>query len=174
MSAASPVAGGYRKLGLAAALVVLLLDQVMKYVVVQILELPYRPNDPVVLAPFFSLTFTKKFGVSMGFLSADTDLGRWLLGAMLALMSAFVTWWLWRDRNRDDAVALGLILGGALGNIGDRVRLGYVVDYDDFHIGAWRPFLIFNLADAAITIGVLILLARALLLREKAASTETN
>ncbi len=81
---------------------------------------------------------------------------------------------LWRERNRDDAFALGLILGGALGNIADRVRLGYVVDYADFHIGGYRPFLIFNLADACITIGVLILLARALLLREKAASKETN
>jgi signal peptidase II len=99
---------------------------------------------------------------------------RWLLTAVLAGISGFVTWWLWRERNRDDAFALGLILGGALGNIVDRVRLGYVVDYADLHIGEWRPFLIFNLADAAITIGVLILLARALLLREKAASTEIN
>lgn len=164
----------YRKLGLIAAAVVLLLDQLMKYVVVHGLELPFRPNDPVVLTPFFSLTFTKNFGVSMGFLHADTDLGRWLLVAVLALISGFVTWWLWRERNRDDAFALGLILGGALGNIIDRARLGYVVDYADFHIGEWRPFLIFNLADGAITVGVLILLARALLLREKAASTEIN
>ena len=69
--------------------------------------------------------------------------------------------------------ALGLVLGGAIGNIVDRVRLGYVVDYADLHFGEWRPFLIFNLADAAITIGVLILLARALLLRDKGAKTET-
>jgi signal peptidase II len=66
------------------------------------------------------------------------------------------------------------VLGGAIGNIIDRMRFGYVVDYADLHIGSWRPFLIFNLADAAITIGVLILLARALLLREKAAAKESR
>jgi signal peptidase II len=67
-----------------------------------------------------------------------------------------------------------LVLGGALGNIIDRVRLGFVVDFADLHFGEWRPFLIFNLADAAITIGVLILLARALLLREKDANSESH
>jgi len=167
-------ARNHRLLGLAAAIVVILLDQVMKYVVTHGLDLSNPLNEAVRLTPFFSLTWAQNFGVSMGFLQADTQLMRWLLVAMLGAISVGVVWWLWRERNRDDAFALGLILGGALGNIADRVRLGYVVDYADFHIGAWRPFLIFNLADACITIGVLILLARALLLREKAASKETN
>ena len=72
-----------------------------------------------------------------------------------------------RERNRQDLLALGLILGGALGNIVDRVRFGYVVDYADLHFGDFRPFLVFNVADAAITIGVLILLIRALLVKDK-------
>ena len=72
-----------------------------------------------------------------------------------------------RETNRTDLFALGLVLGGALGNIVDRVRLGYVVDYADLHFGDWSPFLVFNIADAAISIGVLILLARALLVRDK-------
>ncbi len=173
MSATAPI-GLHRKLGLAAALVVLALDQALKYVVTHILELSHPLADPIRLTPFFSLTWTQNYGVSMGFLQADTVLMRWLLVVLLAGISGFVSWWLWRERNRDDAFALGLILGGAIGNIIDRARLGYVVDYADFHIGAWRPFLIFNLADAAITIGVLILLARALLLREKTASKETS
>ena len=59
------------------------------------------------------------------------------------------------------------MLGGALGNILDRVRLGFVVDYADLHFGGFQPFLVFNVADAAITIGVLILLLRALLVRDK-------
>ena len=59
------------------------------------------------------------------------------------------------------------VLGGALGNILDRIRLGHVVDFADLHFGEWRPFLVFNVADAAITIGVLILLVRALLIRDK-------
>jgi signal peptidase II len=62
---------------------------------------------------------------------------------------------------------LGAILGGALGNIVDRVRFGYVVDFADLHFGDWRPFLVFNVADAAITLGVLVLLVRALLMRDK-------
>ena len=65
---------------------------------------------------------------------------------------------------------LGLVLGGALGNILDRIRFGYVVDFADLHFGDWRPFLVFNVADAAITIGVLILLVRALLIRDKPAN----
>lgn len=60
-----------------------------------------------------------------------------------------------------------MILGGALGNIVDRMRLGYVIDYADLHFGDWRPFLIFNLADAAITIGVLLLLAQMLFFSKK-------
>jgi signal peptidase II len=60
-----------------------------------------------------------------------------------------------------------MILGGALGNIIDRVRFGYVVDFADLHFGAFRPFMIFNVADACITLGVLLLVARALLFGEK-------
>jgi len=66
------------------------------------------------------------------------------------------------------------VLGGALGNIIDRVRFGYVVDFADLHFGEWRPFLVFNVADAAITIGVLVLLARALLVRDRPAPVEKS
>ena len=173
MSEAASV-GFHRRLGLAVAFVVLTLDQALKYFVTDVLELAHPLTQPIRLAPFFALTWTQNYGVSMGFLQADTVLMRWLLVLLLVGISGFVSIWLWRERNRDDALALGLILGGAIGNIIDRARLGYVIDYADFHIGEWRPFLIFNLADAAITIGVLILLARALLLREKAASKEIN
>ena len=69
-----------------------------------------------------------------------------------------------------DSLPLGLILGGALGNIVDRVRFGVVIDYADLHFGEFRPFLVFNLADAAISIGVVIILARSLYLREKRGS----
>ncbi|MCE3590604.1 signal peptidase II, partial [Escherichia coli] len=73
-----------------------------------------------------------------------------------------------------DQIALGAILGGALGNIVDRVRLGYVVDFADLHFGEWRPFLVFNVADAAITLGVLVLLVRALLMRDKRDAVSEN
>ena len=82
--------------------------------------------------------------------------------------------WIRKEENRFDVAGLGLVLGGALGNITDRVRFGHVVDFIDFHIGGFRPFLVFNLADAAITIGVVLLLIRALFAREDAAKTETD
>ncbi len=69
-------------------------------------------------------------------------------------------------------ILLGLVLGGALGNILDRARFGYVVDFADLHFGDWRPFLVFNVADAAITVGVLVLLIRAFLTREPKAVAE--
>jgi signal peptidase II len=72
-----------------------------------------------------------------------------------------------RERHPVDQIALGMVLGGALGNILDRIRFGYVVDFADLHFGDWRPFLVFNVADAAITVGVLVLLVRALLTRDK-------
>jgi signal peptidase II len=163
-----------RKYGLAAAALVILLDQALKYWVTGILDLPSRGGFGIEVTPFFNLTFTQNFGVSMGFFHADTEVMRWALVVMTMAISLFVAVWMWREKARDDVIALGLVLGGALGNILDRFRLGYVVDYADLHIGSWRPFLIFNLADAAITIGVLILLARAILLRDKAANLETN
>ena len=86
---------------------------------------------------------------------------------MTGAIASVVAVWLWRERNRQDAFGLGLILGGAVGNILDRIRFGHVVDFADLHFGDFRPFLVFNVADAAITIGVLILLFRALLVREK-------
>jgi signal peptidase II len=147
---------------------IVLADQLIKYIVTYPLALASRGTLGIEILPFFNLTWTENRGVSMGFFHAETELARWLLVAMTAAIATFVAFWLWREKARADALALGLVLGGAIGNIIDRVRLGFVIDYADLHIGEWRPFLIFNLADAAITFGVLILLARALLLGEKA------
>ena len=91
-----------------------------------------------------------------------------MLVALTAGIALIVGVWMWREKLRGDVLGLALVLGGAAGNIVDRIRYGYVVDYADLHFGTFRPFYIFNLADAAITIGVLILLARAFLMREKA------
>jgi signal peptidase II len=85
---------------------------------------------------------------------------------MTAAIALFVAIWLWRETRRGDSVALAILLGGALGNIIDRTLHGYVVDFADLHFGEWRPFLVFNVGDAAITTGVLLLLVRALLMRD--------
>src|SRR6476660_4963897 len=159
-----------RTLGLGIALAIFVLDQAVKWIVTYILQLPDRLT--INWLPFFQLNWVPNHGVSMGFLTANGEVQRWLLVGLTAAISIFVLAWLWREKRRDDVIALGFVLGGALGNILDRVRLGYVVDYADLHFGEWRPFLVFNLGDAAITIGVLLLLVRALLTRERKAPRE--
>lgn len=156
--------GRNRLIGLAVAAAIFLADQAVKWFVTW--ELLLQRHGVITVLPFFDLRWVENRGVSMGFLTASSELGRWLLVALTAVISLVVVVWLWRERRREDAVALGLVLGGAIGNIVDRVRYGFVVDYADLHIGEWRPFLVFNVADAAITIGVLLLLVRALLTRE--------
>jgi len=152
-----------RKFGIAIAVGIFVADQLLKYIVTVKLELARWGNIHVL--PFFDLSWVENRGVSMGFLTAESEVSRWLLVAFTATIAVIVATWMWRERRRGDVISLGLVLGGAAGNILDRIRFGYVVDFLDLHIGEWRPFLIFNVADAAITIGVLLLLLRALLSR---------
>jgi signal peptidase II len=160
-----------RSIGLVAALLVFLLDQLTKYLVTGPLGLVVQ-NDSLTLLPFFDLRFVKNIGVSLGLLSANSPAMRWLLVLMTACIAIGVCVWMLREKKTGDVVALGLVLGGACGNILDRTRLGYVVDFADLHFGEWRPFLVFNVADAAITIGVVILLIRALFVRDKAPKSQ--
>ena len=155
--------------GYALALAVFAIDQLVKWVVLGPLAL--REVGQIVLLPIFNLSYVENHGVSLGLLTASSDAQRWLLVALTAAIAAGVAFWIARERNRWDVVALGLVLGGALGNILDRTRLGYVVDFLDLHFGSFRPFMVFNVADAAITIGVVLLLARSLLLRDKPAQS---
>jgi signal peptidase II len=153
--------------GLLTAALVFLLDQGSKAYVTGPLGLNYQDASMTVL-PFFDLRFVQNVGVSLGLLPASGPVMRWGLVALTAGIAAGVLWWMLKERKRPDVIALGLVLGGALGNILDRTRLGYVVDFADLHFGEFRPFLVFNVADAAITIGVVILLFRALFVRDKA------
>jgi len=154
-----------RAVALVIALLVFLLDQATKWVVTYPLDLRNQPDQSIFVTSFFNLHWVENKGVSLGLLSANGEMGRWLLVALTGAIAIFVALWLWREKRRDDSAALALVLGGALGNILDRVRLGFVVDFADLHFGTWRPFLVFNVGDAAITIGVLLLLVRALLTR---------
>jgi signal peptidase II len=156
---------GHRKLGLTIAASVFVIDQILKWVMTYPLQL--RDRRVIEVLPFFDLKWVENYGVSMGFLTADGELGRWLLVALTGAISAAVFVWMWREKQRDDVIALSLVLGGALGNILDRIRLGHVVDFADLHFGEIHPFLVFNVGDAAITIGVLLLLVRALFTRER-------
>lgn len=157
-----------RRLGFLIAAAIFIADQALKWLVMGPLALQDRFMQQIEVLPFFRLTWAENRGVSLGLFTAESDAGRWALVGLTALISAGVVIWMLREKARGDILALGLVLGGAIGNIVDRVRLGYVADYADLHFGDFRPFMIFNLADAAISIGVLIVLARSLLSREKA------
>lgn len=154
-----------RTLGLALAATIFALDQLTKYIVTVPLNL--KTVGQIELLPIFNLTWVENYGVSLGLLTADSAVERWALTALTCGIATVVGVWMWREKNRQDVFGLGLILGGAFGNILDRVRFGHVVDFADLHFGGFRPFLVFNIADAAITIGVLILFIRALLVRDK-------
>jgi signal peptidase II len=162
--------GTHRPLGYGVAALILAVDQLAKWAIIGPLALPDR--GLVTVFPFFDLRWVQNFGVSMGFLIASSSQERWLLVLITGLIAAGVCLWIWREKGRIDVVALGMVLGGAIGNIADRTRLGYVADFLDLHIGNWHPFLVFNVADAAITIGVLLLVARAFLAREPKAPAE--
>ena len=159
--------------GLMLAAAIFILDQIVKYVVTGPIGLVVE-GQSIELLPIFNLTLVHNYGVSLGMLTAESNAMRWGLVTMTGAISLFVAIWLWRETSRIDVLALGLVLGGAVGNLLDRVRFGHVVDYADLHFGDFRPFLVFNVADAAITIGVLILLAHALLARDRKPKAENE
>jgi signal peptidase II len=161
-----------RLIGLALAALVFVVDQWVKKIVD--VDLAMRLGQTIDLLPFFDLTRVHNYGVSMGMFTATSPEMRWGLVIVTALIALVVTVWILREKALGDIAGLGLILGGALGNILDRVQYGYVLDYADFHIGDFRPFLIFNIADAAITIGVVIILARAVFVRDKGEEAKTE
>jgi signal peptidase II len=146
------------RLGMVAYLLaafVVLIDQISKAWVMGPLDLPGRGVIPVL--PIFRLTMVMNRGVSFGLLRADNPVGRWLLvGAALAVV-LFLIGWVRNTQRPLFAVSVGLVIGGALGNnLIDRVRIGQVVDFLDFS-GLYFPW-VFNIADSAITIGVILLL----------------
>ena len=156
----------HRLVGCIVALLIFAVDQWSKNYVTKTLGID-RIGDAMELLPIFDLRFTRNFGVSLGMFEATSPEMRWGLVAVTGLIALVVTIWMLREKLLGDILALSLILGGALGNIKDRYDLGYVVDFADLHFGEFRPFLIFNVADAAITIGVVIVLARAFFMRDK-------
>jgi signal peptidase II len=143
------------KKGIAIAVIVLLLDQLAKYLIVNWIEL--QRYGSIQLMPFLNLTFARNSGMAMSLFDLVGDLGRWLLVGVTSAIAIVICWLIARAHRHLDVIAWGLVLGGALGNIADRIRLGYVVDFIQFHIGTWS-FYIFNTADSAISVGIMIIL----------------
>ncbi len=155
------------RFGLLTAALIFIADQLIKWLVASPLGLRME-GDRFDLLPIFDLMRVHNHGISLGLLTASTDTHRWLLVVFTAAIALVVAYWLFREPKKGDQLALGMVLGGALGNIVDRVRFGYVLDFADLHFGTWRPFLVFNVADAAISIGVVILILRALFVKDGA------
>ena len=155
-----------RRLGFTVALIVFALDQLMKWIVTGPMGLTHVLDEHVFL-PIFSFTLTHNEGISLGYLNATNPIGRWMLVALTSAIAVAVAVWIGREKSRIDQAALGMVLGGALGNILDRTLHGYVVDFLDLHFGDFRPFLVFNVGDAAISVAVVILLLRAFLTRKE-------
>lgn len=141
---------------LQAALVagIVVLDQISKYLSDTLL--PYGQPQPVV--PGFDLLLVYNRGAAFSFLDDAGGWQRWILATVSLVVSVVISIWLWRLPSRQKllGLALALVLGGALGNLYDRVVLGYVIDFISLHYGEWR-FATFNLADAAISCGAALL-----------------
>jgi len=148
---------------LAIALIVLILDLATKYWIESILL--YGQHIPV--TGFFNLVLTYNAGAAFSFLSEASGWQRWFLSAVAAIASIVITYLLYKYKDEKlFCLSLSLILGGALGNLWDRITLGHVVDFLDFYIGDYH-WPAFNIADSAIFIGAVLLIIESFSSKEK-------
>ncbi|MGG5809856.1 signal peptidase II [Falsiroseomonas sp. CW058] len=152
------------RIGLTLAAAILVADQATKWFMLDVLRLAEVRHIPLLaLGPFgFDLTMVWNRGVTFGLLAGDSPWSQAALGAVALAIAGVLLRWLARAENRTTALALGAVVGGAVGNVIDRVRFGAVADFLDAHAFGWHWY-VFNVADAAIVVGVLTLVADALL-----------
>ena len=142
-------------LGLIVAAAVVALDQLSKW---WILDRVMQPIPHVVeVTPFFNLVLVWNYGVSFGTFASGAAYMPYVLSAIAVVITVSLLFWLRQAERRLVALAIGLIIGGAAGNVVDRLRFGAVADFLDFHIDSWH-FWAFNVADSGISVGVLLLL----------------
>jgi signal peptidase II len=159
------------RFGLIISAIVFVVDQITKWLILEVGQ--FSPPGClgggygcrfIELTPFFDLQMVWNRGISFGLLRADADLARWALVALSFIISAVFVIWLRGAERKLTATALGLLIGGALGNVIDRIRFGAVADFLDFN-GLWFPW-VFNVAVAAITVGAVLLAADMLFFAE--------
>lgn len=148
-------------LGGGVAAVVLVLDQLSKWWVITRLMNPPRVIE---VTPFFNFVMWWNKGVTFGLFASAPGWGRWALVVLTLVITVVLVIWLVKVNHKLPALAVGLVIGGAVGNVIDRIRYAAVADFLDFHAGGWH-WPAFNLADSAITIGVGLLLIDAFLAR---------
>lgn len=157
-----------RRTGLILAGAVIVLDQLSKWWVVErlmrpegVTQTPFFTPERIEITGFLNVVMTWNRGVSFGILNNDGPWNAWVLSGLSVVITIALGVWLWRCRAWLGALALGSIMGGALGNVIDRLRWGAVADFVDAHLAShhWPAF---NLADSAITIGAVLLVLDAL------------
>jgi signal peptidase II len=151
-----------RDIGLLVTGATLVLDQVTKNLLLYSFGFAHMaPGDAVRVLPFFNLVMVWNPGISLGLFPASSVEGTVFLATFQMIAVGVLSWWLWFVRKRTLAIGLGLVIGGALGNLIDRLVYGRVADFFHLH-GFGYDFYVFNVADAAITFGVIGLLYDAL------------
>jgi signal peptidase II len=153
------------------SVVVIALDQLTKIIATQTLQM----HQPVAVFPLFNFTLAHNTGAAFSFLSEAGGWQRWFFTLIAIVVSTVIAVWLKRLRGDQVwlSVALTLILGGAIGNVWDRMTLGYVIDFLDFYYGDWH-WPAFNVADSAITVGAIMLAIDALFLEKARARAESG
>jgi signal peptidase II len=141
-------------MGMGLAGLIIVLDQISKWIVLNHLMVPPQTLS---ITSFFNIVLTWNRGVSFGLLSSSNPYGPWLLAAIASCFIAVIILWIWQAESKLMALAFGSVLGGAAGNLSDRLRFGTVTDFLDFHAFGYHWYT-FNIADAAIVIGVALIL----------------
>lgn len=140
--------------GIMIAVITASLDQYSKdYIFSLLLD---KDSNHIEVLPFFNLVMVRNFGVSFGMFN-DIQYGHLILSVIAIIITIFLLLWMRKITKMYLGVALGLIIGGAIGNIIDRVRYGAVADFLDFHVGLYH-WPAFNLADSAVFVGVVMIL----------------
>jgi signal peptidase II len=134
---------------------VIVLDQLTKWLMSSWLEL----YDTVAVVPYFNLTLAHNYGAAFSFLASAGGWQRWFFTLLAIVVSVVLTIWMKRLKAnaRLEAISLALILGGAIGNVIDRVLHGYVIDFLDVYVGTYH-WPAFNIADSAICVGAVLLI----------------
>ena len=137
------------------SLLAVILDQASKLAIAGSMQL----YQSIEIVPYFNLTYVHNTGAAFSFLSEAGGWQRWFFAGLAILISSVIAVWLARLKQHETllAMALSLVLGGAIGNLIDRLVYGYVIDFLDVYYGSWH-WPAFNIADSAITLGVILML----------------